>query len=749
MDKKDPAVQAKRKIHRGKLIAACVAALAAAALLGSIVLSWVLPEKALDLSFADGRGLAWKRPGAATDTPIAATSGYQEAARNGHYRLEVSTEETMFRIVENTTGTAWYGGYHTDENPEDIIPRNARIMKNLLSVSYIDADNNVSSLNSSADDVSTSFHTMEDGVEIRFNFTEPAINITMQVYLDDTGFYARVPNDGIEENGGYQVAGVDILPAFGSVMTGTDAYIVYPDGSGVLFDCKTATGSESMYSGYVYAPPALTLQQETVGQEGHKSIPLPYYGSAGDGTGFAAYIVDGAEYARITLSPGNTIFGLNRVYGSLEYRNSLTVLNSQNEEMEVISPERADADLCVKYLLLEGEKADYSGMAGALRGYLQETGALPKETASPETMPLALDILMGVQQEDLLGKSYRHMTTYTQAEEMLDTLSDGGVESLYTVLLGWQKEGYGSGLLSAESAGGAGFLKDLQKAFQEKKANLYLQTDYLNAYDGGRFSMQKDIVYNFFDQAVTDANEFRFLLNPYRQYEKLRDKDLKKYQKLGASGLAFDGLSSWLPADSSKNRALTAADSKAIYAAMIDLAKDRQLSAAVQVGNDYLLHGADYLYDVYDGGSGLFAFSREIPFYSMVVHGILPYSCATPGNMSSDFTRTKLKWVEYGSMPYFLVSYQSAAALSKSQVTDIFSSRFADWETVITQTYTEFASRLSDVYRQTMVSHKYVQDDVVCVTYAEGHRVVVNYSDEDVTIDGTTVPANDYTVINP
>lgn len=741
-------LKGKAKIRKGKAIAVSVAILAAAALVASIVISWMMPEKALDLSFIEGQALHWKSPGDAAGTEFTAGAGYQEVARNSRYRLEVDTEEPMFRVVDNVSGSIWYGGYHSDENPEDIIPRNARIMKNLLSVSYTGEDNSVSSLNSSADDVEADFRLIEDGFEILFHFVEPSIEVTLQIYLDDTGFYARVPEDRIQENGDYQVVSIDILPAFGSVMTGTDSYMVYPDGSGVIYDCKSSTGSESMYSNYIYAPPALTLTQETHEQEGYKNIPLPYYGTTDGTLGFAAYVVDGAEYSRISLSPGNAIFGLNRIYASLEYRNTLQVLNSQNQPMDVVSPERADADLCVKYLLLDQGEAHYSGMANALRDYLLEIGMLPDAGVEPGEIPLALDILMGVQKEGLLGSSYRDMTTYEQAAQMLDTLSEKGVGSLYTVLLGWQKEGYGVGPLSADSAGSSGALRALQEAFQEKQGRLFLQTDYVHAYDGGDFSTQRDIVYNFFDQAVTDEEESQFLLNPYRQYQQLGE-DLAKYEKLGALGLAFDGLSSWLPADSSKNRALTATDAKNLYTAMAKLAKDSQLLTGVQTGNDYLLRYTDYIYNMHDGGSGLFQFSTEIPFYQMLVHGILPYSCSTPGNMSSDFTRTKLKWVEYGSMPYFLVTEQPASALEGSSASDIFSSCFSDWEQVIADTYEEFNSRLSAVYSQAMVSHEYVQEDVVCVTYEQGHRVYINYSDEDVQTAGVTIPRNDYLVINP
>lgn len=735
----------KRRINRAKVWIISGITLAAAVLVAVVGISWSLPSRPLNLAFLEDVRLDWGKPTAGDGTAFPADPGFILVDENNRFQLEYNGESIMFRLVDKATGDMWYGGYQVEGGSEALIPRNARIANNLLSVTYIDELSSVSSLNSTAEGVTAVGKQMDNGLALTFTFPEPSIEVTLHIYLDETGFLACVPNDGIKETKDFRLISIDILPAFGSVMTGTDSYIVFPDGSGVLYDCREDTGSKELYSAYIYATPATSIEAER--QE--KSIPVPYYGAKSAVQGFAAYVVEGAEYGRICLSPGTSVFGLNRVYASLEYRNMLYVENAQSETVELYESDRRQTDLCVKYLLLPKEKANYSGMANALRGYLQQIRVLPERPEMDEALPLALDILMGAQKETLFGNTYMATTTATQAKQMASELKEDGISNIYTILFGWQKEGYGAAPLSTNSAGGSSSLRELQTFYQEQDAKLFLQTDYMNAFVGGSFSTQRDIVYNFFNQAVTDKKKSRFLLNPFNQYQKFLKKDLAKYQSLQAIGLAFDNLSNWLPADFSKGREVSATDAKALYTAMTKASEESRMFNAVQIGNDYLLRHADYLYDVYEGGSERFLFSREIPFYPMLVHGFVPYSCATPGNMSSDFKRTKLQWIEYGSIPYFFVTYDSAGALEGTNVTGIFSSRYADWRDTIAEIYQEFDENLSAVYAQIMVSHEYIQEELVCITYSSGHMVYINYSDTDLTVSGLTIPQQDYVVVNP
>lgn len=581
------------------------------------------PDKALDLSAFQQVLPVVAKPIPEERVLELAGEGFQLVADNGTYTLELDTVSVSLRITNKKTGLIWHSGYPIEEYEGNIIPRDRRIMRTLCSIAYTDFDSIEETISNAADEVETTYSPLKDGVELRFNFPEQNIALSMQFVLDETGFRVYVPKEKIEETGAFGLVQIDILPAFGSVMSGENGYIFYPDGCGALYDCKGGTGYDQMYSQDIYGDHGLDFdkiaQQNSNGQ---KSILLPCIGSAAGRRGFIAYMETGSEYSRLSFSPSSSFFKLNRVYATTVYRRIRMRTTPDKKEIYVTERVSTTGDVCIKYLLLADECADYSGMATALRTYLQQSGRLPQTKPMEGAIPLALEILLGTRENNLYGKTGLAMTSYRQAAAILDELSAAGVDYTQTVLLGWQKEGYGQYPLSVKPAGFLGGERELKALLAKGNAQqrLLLQNDYVQALEGGRFSKQTNAVVSFLNMPITDSLQTRFLLNPYQQYQRLT-KDLIACNKLGAAGLAFDSLSDWLPSDYGKNRKLTSTDVKKIYASMLDQSQKSHFSTAVQKGSDYLLPYADYLYNVYDSDSNLFAFSRQIPFFQMVVHG--------------------------------------------------------------------------------------------------------------------------------
>ncbi len=739
-----------RKKKKRRLIAICVV-LAIVLVIGAVLgVQMLSPDRALDLSPFEDALPAPVRPVAGGQLSLDG-EGFRQVADNGVYVMELDPAEAMLRITEKASGQSWYSGYPVEEYDGDVIPRDRRIMRTLCSVSYTDFETVEETISSAADEVETTYTALRDGVEIGLNFPEQSIFLSLQFYLDETGLRVRVPRDKIREDGEYGIVQIDILPAFGAVLQGADGYIFYPDGCGALYDCRTGTGYDTITTQPIYGGQDYDFDAtDKRSGNGQKTILLPCYGSAAGGRGFLAYMEEGSEYANLTFSPATEMFHLNRVYSTVVFRRIRLRTTPDDKEIYVTEKTAQQEDVCLKYLLLSGEQANYSGMAVALRRHLQETGRLPAEPVELEGVPLALEILLGTQEDNLYGKTGLAMTTYKQAQAMLEELEEGGVSSMRTVLLGWQKEGYGTNPLSVKTAGFLGSSGDLKNllAKGDEIGSIYLQNDYVLARDGGSFSKQSDVAQSFLNQPITNAMETLFLLNPFKQYTRFTE-DLPRYQKLGATGLAYDSVSDWLPSDNGKSRKLTQTDAKKLYVSMLETGREQGMETAVQKGADYTLAGASYLYNVYDDDSNLFAFTREIPFYQMVVHGVIPYSSAMPGNMSSDFTYQKLKWVEYGCLPYFLVSERPSNSLRDTPIDDVFSSRFADWKTIILDTAKEFESRLSVVAGETIRAHDTLSDTLVRVTYESGRCVYINYAATQAVYGDVTVPAMDYVVTEP
>ena len=110
--------------------------------------------------------------------------------------------------------------------------------------------------------------------------------------------------------------------------------------------------------------------------------------------------------------------------------------------------------------------------------------------------------------------------------------------------------------------------------------------------------------------------------------------------------------------DSGESRPITRAEIvKAEQNALKSAAKSDG-AVAVSGGNKYVLSAANRLYDIPDNDSGYFQNDVTVPFYQMVVHSFVDYS-SLAANMSYDYNRQKLRFVETGSIPHFIITEES------------------------------------------------------------------------------------------
>ena len=130
----------------------------------------------------------------------------------------------------------------------------------------------------------------------------------------------------------------------------------------------------------------------------------------------------------------------------------------------------------------------------------------------------------------------------------------------------------------------------------------------------------------------------------------------------------------------------------------------------------------------------------------MVVHGCVDYS-SLAGNLSYNDAYQKLRWVETGSIPHFLITHENPVRLKETSYNRIFSSQYTAWKEAMTAVYQEFNQRLSGVWNQTIERHDRLSADVVRLTYGDGSRTYINYGDSAAQADGQTIPAMDYVVI--
>lgn len=179
---------------------------------------------------------------------------------------------------------------------------------------------------------------------------------------------------------------------------------------------------------------------------------------------------------------------------------------------------------------------------------------------------------------------------------------------------------------------------------------------------------------------------------------------------------------------------------------MLQELKGNASRVTVTGGNGYVFGYVDCLKDIPGEDLGFRYTTRSVPFYQMVVHGMADYTMKA-GNLSGDLETAKLKWIEYGCVPYFELTYDGSEDLMHTSYNQLFTSRYDSWKEDVIGLYTEMREAVGGLRGLTMEEHADLSAGLYRVTYSDGTRVYVNYSFDEQEADGITVSARSYKVV--
>jgi len=681
-------------------------------------------------------------------------AGYQRIAESDNLILFYNGDPSAIRVQDKRSGFVWGSSVDEEyygEKPIKIVSQN---MNSLLNFSVTDFDKAyiITSLAAQEDRLSAEM-PIENGIRIGYYFPKYQIGFTLDIWLENNDLHLKVPAESIVEDGIYGLAGISLLPFFGASKNDEDGYIFYPDGCGALYKFKGIDYSRpKQYSFSVYSEAKVDLKlYEENGIQGIKPVMLPVFGLKRGNNAYVAIISEGDCDAFINLSLSGYVADINRIASEFRYRKEYIYTNSDGKSTPLYERAMERTDRAVIYRFLTGDDADYSGMANAYRDYLVDNGGIAGVISDKDDIPLGLDLFMGVKEERLLFDKYIAMTTFDQAEAILSDFIEQGAENLLVNLVGWMQKGYGeypAHLPPNRRLGGAGGLKRLAEFAQSRGIRLMLQDNFVNAKSNSRgFSKRNDTVLSEPGMVITNEDKDEFLLNPGRSWKRYSSDYIPRVDRLGVDGLSFEVFGSLIYHDYNRSFPVSRRDTAEYWKAFMNESRSKLGYAAVYGGNAYVLSAADRLFDIPVESSGYFYTDETIPFYQMVVHGMVPYS-SEPGNLFHDFEAQKLKWVEYGCMPYFELTYENSNLLKYTDYNGLFTSQYSDWVDAATEIYREFNERLGDTWPAVMIEHENIAPDVYRVLYENGIRVYVNYSSSAVTADGYELKPQDYLVVD-
>ncbi|HHW45514.1 MAG TPA: hypothetical protein GXX17_01215 [Clostridiales bacterium] len=541
---------------------------------------------------------------------------------------------------------------------------------------------------------------------------------------------------------------LELLPNMGASNDYEDGYIFYPDGSGsITYNSPSHGVRDDIFETSIYSETKVNMAWENQRDAtGLKRTMLPVYGVKKGNNAFAAIIEDGDTYASMVFIPSGHIFNLNRIYSKFTYRNKVQLTSSSQYASGMVTIFEKDPlkiSPKVRFKLLSGDKANYSGMAEAYRQYLLDKSLIRKSPLiKKDSIPLALDFVVGVNKSMLLYERFIPLSSFEDISSVLDDLNNEGITNVFLHLQSWTKDLSAPTSFKVPSAvGGSKGLKALIEKSKSIGGNVFLQTDFVDAdtwtrnIDESKLALDSNL-------RIFEFNTFWYkLFSPLYIRENV-PKYLKQIEKLGNPGTANLRMGTLIYYDYNEKFKVNRSDTARLWAEIYEKFAAQSPTASYG-GNQYILNNNDWLMDIPMSASGYTFTDESVPFYQMVVHGLIPYS-AKPFNHFYDTQKEKLQTIEYGSIPLFKLTYRDASDLRKIYYE--FTTPYDRVKSDIISIYKEFDENLAQFADQYMVRHEIIDDGVVVVTYSGGKSIYINYNQTEYTVGDVNIPALDYVI---
>ena len=608
---------------------------------------------------------------------------------------------------------------------------------------------------------------LDNGADALVDFTALGVKVKLQIRLEDDSIAITLPKDGLEEypvskgidkKTGLEtftdtrVCGVYLLPCFGATKLDEKAgYMLVPEAAGALIEFSNGEGvgttpfSKRVYGTNIGVDKSVMTELNRPAEQ----ITLPVYGMAytDDQLGYLAVVENGSEAAEIMAYPGGVITDYNWAAAHFTLREQYIAQTTRTLGLNSRESKPYMRDMTVRFYILSGDNASYTGMAQRYRKVLQESGGL--NTADTTYRP-RLDFLGAESVEFLLWNSVEPMTSVEQMDEILTACDESGIADPLVIYRGWQPGGLtwslGSGSVKLEGKlGREDDLIDLAQKIRENGGKFMLEIDPVQANPDRMYNMRVDVVRTL-GQTIAEHQTGKelypklYYLTPGRSAEILKAM-ADKWGK-HVDGLALVKLPNTLYSYYSRGGNHSRGETLAAYQDTL-----ASLNAPLALENPLsgYLGQTDVFLDLPLDTTSYSFLSAEVPFLPMVLSGNIPYY-ATWLNFESNQQKALLKLVEYGAYPSWLLTGEDVQPLIHTNSSDVFS---AKWD-VLLSTMTEINGKLAALHEaiggSAMAKHELLDTDVVKVTYENGTAVYINYRKADVNADGITVPALGYLV---
>lgn len=592
----------------------------------------------------------------------------------------------------------------------------------------------------------------------------PVFNVSVIYRLDEGDLVVEVPYERIRYRGEYPITYISPLPMFGAAGTEEEGYHFIPEGGGAIIRYNNGKLSQSPYYANLYGWDYGVQRKEAVSETENA---FPVFGGTHEGGAFLCIMEGASSYGGVNADISGRYNSYNTVYARYNVLHAEQYnVSAKTAQLVYIYEKSIPEDTIIqRYRFVNSTK--YTDLANAYGDYLR--GLYPElaESESSEEMPVHVELIGAINKNvvrfGIPVDSVVATTTFAQARNILDELTDQGIGNLNIRMTGWSNGGVRQEVLTAvrplKELGGDREMNSLIAEANLRNVNLSFDGITCFAYHSGIFKG-----FLPFRDAARYATREQIHLYPYdlvtyQQAEWLDDYYLTRpaYAKANASnligalrdrkasGVAFRDIGNLLSADYYPRDLVTREKVKQQNIETMKEAREKGLRVTIKEGNDYAVPYADLITDMNLTGQAYAIIDERIPFYQIALHGSRDYT-GEAINLSGDYQTLLLECAEYGAGLNFSFMAENTRILQDSSYSCYTSSGYSFWKAQVIPMIQRYQQEMSGLNRTRITDHEKLKEEVTVTAYADGTKVYVNYSNQDYREGNILVPARDYLV---
>lgn len=693
----------------------------------------------------------------AVENSLSKLEGFEKKLENDFLEIWFKEAIASIRVVDKRSGYVW--GSLEGDTHDDLNESLTDMANSLVTIEYYNDNGMDNRIGLSDRRVSASYTWEADKLNCEMYSQDLGIGLSFHMLLKGTDIEFQVEKGSVRESNSAILKSLYFVPFLGCVnQDEKSGYMFIPDGSGALIRYSKSASYLSPYEqkvyGLDYGIDTSTNNNDIMSKRPNDffvempQISYPVFGMVhgANQNAFFAEIVSGMDYALIQAYPAGFTTDFNWVTARFDYRQKYVMPTGQ-EGQGVESPQaKANSMLPeIRYTFLTGENANYSGMAREYRNRLIERQILKEERIDSQ-MPMLLNIVGADVKDGFLANELTTLTTAEQADKMLSSISDLGIDNVSVVYSGWKKGGVNGGKYGASGIekrlGTVSDFQNLKASVSKKGGRFYLNINPVTANEAQVKPANKaaTTLGKEFEKIVRDNDTAlfttKYLVRPTNAADYASEL-LKKYD----FDFSFEEIGSKLYADYSRDKNLSRSQTKQIFQKVAQLSK----KSAYFRPNDYMWKNTAEYFDIPMVNSQYLYETDTVPFLQMLLKGSIDYY-APYANLSFYNKDSILKMIEYAAYPSFMLMAEDNDSLSNTGLEDYFSLHYDSWGDVIGDMYGQISLALTSVEGASMAEHRVLSKGVVLTRYSNGVNIVINYNSEKEITDYGTVEAKSFIV---